>query len=94
MLIGSSCSCFSGLVYVGLCWRGRSGLLRLTWLNAWFPAVGTVGEGLGAVACLGRGVSLGVGFEVSKAPDHPPSCSLLLVSGVDVKAQLFLLPCL
>jgi hypothetical protein len=50
----------------------ENGLHRVICLNAWFPVVGTVWEGLGSVALLECGFvggsvsSLGVSFEVSK----------------------------
>ena len=46
-------------------------LHRLIHLNTWSPVGRAVWEGLGGVTLAGEGVSLGVGFEISKAPAVP-----------------------
>lgn len=94
MLTGWSCQCFSGLLYVWLCW------LECEWpplahrSECLVPVVGGACERSGTVACLGEvcpgeacpgrggGRVIWYGFEVSKASNHlpsPPSRPLCLV---------------
>jgi hypothetical protein len=54
----------------------ENGLSRLLCLNIWSPVSGTLWEELVGVALFGRGVSLWVGFEVSKAHAIPSYLSL------------------
>ena len=48
-------------------WMRMTAPHRLISLSTLFPVNGTVGERLGSIALLEKGVSLGVGFEISKA---------------------------
>lgn len=66
-----------------------NGTQRLICLCNWLSVVGTVWEGLGDVALLKEGVSLGVGFEISKmsslSSDFRPKCEF---SAVPIPIQL------
>lgn len=56
------------------------------------PVSRTVWEGLGGMALLEGGVSLGAGFELSKDLNHPVFCLCRLLVAQDVSSQLFLHP--
>ena len=70
----------------------ESGSHRLTHVNVWFPVGELFRKDYGMKYGLGRGgVTLGVGFEVSKAHSRTQSCLFyLLPRDQDVSAQILL----
>lgn len=70
---------------------------RLIYLSTLFPVNRTVGERLGSIALLEKGVSLGVGFEVLNSSASLLSAMIVMdshLSGVALKNTLPSISCL
>lgn len=70
---------------------------RLVYLSTLFPVNGTIGERLGSIALLEKGVSLGVGFEVLNSSASLLSAMMVMdshLSGVALKKILPSISCL
>ena len=62
------------------------------YLNAWSPISGTDWEGLGGVVLLEEVLSIGTGYDVSKAQAIPSSLSLTIYFWQDVRKLLATAP--